>query len=360
MRRLFQEITSLLREQQDCVVATIISSSGSSPRTAGAKMIVKPDGTIAGTIGGGRLEAEAISRSREVFRLQQGLVYPFSLKGEDVAGMDMICGGSGEVLLDYVDAGAENLSVLQAAVEALERGEKAWLLTFLDWGQPGEKDGRHGLLKPNGNMIGKVTEDAYFSNRIAQFQGVSIYVDHQSGRRVLAEPLNGEGTVYIFGAGHVSQKLVPVCESVGFTCVVLDDREEYANQARFTETTKVVPLETFQRLPDLPVDEDSYMVIVTRGHLHDEAVLAQALRTQAGYIGMIGSRRKRDKLYASLKTKGFQGTEFARVYSPIGLDIGAETPEEIAVSIAGELIKARAERRKSSTERGELLGTIFQ
>ncbi|HMM19166.1 MAG TPA: XdhC family protein [Selenomonadales bacterium] len=342
MQKLFQDMARLLSEKKSLVVATIISSDGSAPRTAGAKMAVGPDGTIYGTIGGGQLEAEAISRAGDVFRSGKGFMYPFSLKGEDVAGMDMICGGSGEVLLDFVDAeAAGEYGVYQAAAEVLAAGENAWLLTFLE----GERNGRHSLVKADGSMIGCADGDIHSWLEMSRCNAVSLYREPHGGRRVLVEPLRRAGLVYIFGAGHVSQKLAPLCETVGFKTAVLDDRAEFADSRRFPEAAAVRLIETFGRLPELPVDEDSYMVIVTRGHLHDEAVLAQALRTAAGYIGMIGSRRKRDKLYSSLEKKGFRPEDFARVHSPIGTDIGAETPEEIAVSIVGELIKVRAERR---------------
>lgn len=346
MKKLFQEMARLLSEQRSFVVATIISSHGSSPRTAGAKMVVNSDGGVVGTIGGGRLEAEAISRAGDVFQSRKGCTYPFSLKGEDVAGMDMICGGSGEVLLDFIDAeAADNGCVFQGAAEVMDRGENAWLLTFLDWEQPRVGSARHSLVKADGSILGCTENAVCLSGQILSLQDISLFREAQSGRRILAEPLRRMGTVYIFGAGHVSQKLAPLCETVGFKTIVFDDRAEFADRSRFPGITDIRKIETFNHLPDLPVDEDSCIVIVTRGHLYDEAVLAQALRTKAGYIGMIGSRRKRDKLYSSLATKGFCAEDFVRVFSPIGTDIGAETPEEIAVSIVGELIKVRADRR---------------
>jgi xanthine dehydrogenase accessory factor len=142
----------------------------------------------------------------------------------------------------------------------------------------------------------------------------------------------------------VSQRIAPLCETVGFRTVVLDDRPEYASCERFPQPTELVVLKVFDPLPELPVDEDSYLVIVTRGHLHDRTVLEQALRTKAGYIGMIGSKRKRDAVYQALLEQGYRREDLARVCSPIGVEILAETPEEIAVSIVGEMIKVRAER----------------
>ena len=153
-------------------------------------------------------------------------------------------------------------------------------------------------------------------------------------------------TVVLFGAGHVSQQVAPLCEKVGFRVMVLDDRVEYANPVRFTGETEIRVLDSFDDWAGLPIDAGCYIVILTRGHIHDKTVLGLALRTSAGYIGMIGSRRKRDKIYQALQEEGFTQQDINRVYSPIGLDIGAETPEELAVSIVGELIQVRAAEQK--------------
>jgi xanthine dehydrogenase accessory factor len=132
---------------------------------------------------------------------------------------------------------------------------------------------------------------------------------------------------------------------VGFRTVVLDDREEFADRGRFPWVDEIHVLESFERAMDgLVINDESYLVLVTRGHAHDRTVLAQALRTTAGYIGMIGSRRKREAIYAALLEAGFTPRDLERVHCPIGLDIGAETPEEIAVSILAELIQMRARK----------------
>jgi xanthine dehydrogenase accessory factor len=159
---------------------------------------------------------------------------------------------------------------------------------------------------------------------------------------VLAEPVIADPALYIFGGGHVSTEIVPLAARVGFKVVVIDDREEYAGPDRFPQATKVQCRPFAGVLKKLDIDHTSYIVIVTRGHMHDKTILEQSLKTDAKYIGMIGSRRKRDMIYDKLLEEGFTQDDLERVCSPIGLDIGAETPEEIAVSIAAELIKVRA------------------
>jgi xanthine dehydrogenase accessory factor len=152
--------------------------------------------------------------------------------------------------------------------------------------------------------------------------------------------------VYLFGAGHVSLQVARLAKIVDFHTVVLDDRHEFANRERFAGADDIQVLSSFEEAcGDLDIDADSCLVILTRGHLHDKTVLRQALGTQAGYIGMIGSRRKRDLIYTALRAEGFSAGDLNKVHCPIGLAIGAQTPEEIAVSIVAELIRFRANRQ---------------
>ena len=145
---------------------------------------------------------------------------------------------------------------------------------------------------------------------------------------------------------HVALEVAAIAERVGFRTVVLDDRAEFANRERFPHS-EVIVLESFDALPELLIDDNSYIVIVTRGHLNDGRMLEFALNTDAGYIGMIGSRIKRDLLYKNLMENGYEAGALAAVHSPIGLNIGAETPAEIAVSIVAELIAVRAGKERN-------------
>jgi xanthine dehydrogenase accessory factor len=336
-------MAKLLHNGDSFVVATLFDKTGSAPRTAGAKMLVRPDGSITGTIGGGRLEANATELAREAMASRRTTIQAFDLSGKDVAEMDMICGGKGEILIDFIDAADEsNRAVCRAASEILENKEKAWLVTAFGKDLASRQQ---CLVRRDGTLVGRLDADpAFLAKLTAGPAKISIHAEALDGPRFLVEPIRRAGTAYIFGAGHVSQRIAPLCETVGFRTVVLDDRPEYASCERFSPPTELVVLKGFDPLPELPVDEDSYLVIVTRGHLHDRTVLEQALRTKAGYIGMIGSKRKRDMLYQALLEQGYRREDLARVCSPIGVEILAETPEEIAVSIVGEMIKVRAQR----------------
>ncbi|WP_298202569.1 XdhC family aldehyde oxidoreductase maturation factor [Desulfosporosinus sp.] len=350
MKSLYLEMAKLLQKGESFAVVTILDNIGSAPRTTGAKMVVRADSSSVGTIGGGRLEADAIRLAMEMMISKQTMIQNFDLTGKDVAAMDMICGGKGKLLIDFIDTNDENnCMIYEAAIEFLERREKAWLITVL-----GNNPGASGLtrqqclVKPDKTLIGKVDCDPYILEKlIAGPAKISIHAEAIDNQHFLVETLRPAGTVYIFGAGHVSQRIAPLSESVGFRTVVLDDRADYANRERFLEPTEIRVIESFRQLPDLEIDEDSYLVIVTRGHLFDKIVLEQVLRSNAGYIGIIGSRSKRDLVFKELMNQGYGKEEIDRVYAPIGTNIGAETPEELAVSIVGELIKVRSERENT-------------
>jgi len=158
---------------------------------------------------------------------------------------------------------------------------------------------------------------------------------------LLIEPIFSEPTVYLFGAGHVSQQVAPLAKKVHFRVVVIDDREMFANRERFPEADEVLVSEFERCFERLDMGPSSYVVIVTRGHLYDGFVLEQAIKTHASYIGMIGSKKKIHTLYQNLMKKGVPKEGLDRVYAPIGIDIDSETPEEIAVSIVAQLIKIR-------------------
>lgn len=311
-------------------------------------MLIRGDGSIKGTIGGGKLEGDVRALAREVFRSRRPRTESFDLTGRH--DMDMICGGAGEIFLDYHDPGERvGMQIYGEIVNAVKNRRKCRLITmFPKMGKIITRRERC-LVKADGTLVGRLTcEPAFLERLVSGPAGTGIHSEVAGDVRVIVEPIRNAGTVYIFGAGHVSREIAPVARRVGFRTVVLDDRSEYACRERFPASELIVLDSFHQPLPDLPIDGDSYLVIVTRGHLHDQSVLGQLLRRPAAYVGMIGSRRKRDGIYAALEAEGFTREELARVHSPIGLDILSETPAEIAVSIVAELIQVRAERERNA------------
>ena len=343
MREVYEEGLRLLQSGQDVVVATVFEAKGSAPRTAGAKMIVRPDGSILGTIGGGRLEHDAIEVACRLFDSRQSVIHRFELTGNDVAAMDMICGGSGEVWLHLLTAGDKNTSIVcQAMAGVLARRESGWLITEIGDGE-NTADRQFCLVGADRSITGRLRVDAGLLDEWIDNAGsLPAHTEIKGGERFLIEPIRPGRTVFVFGAGHVSQQVVPLCETVDFRAVVLDDRAEYACRPRFPAASEIRVMESFENWDGLAIDEASFIVILTRGHIYDKVVLAKALRTSATYVGMIGSRRKRDKIYQALREEGFSQRDIDRVHSPIGMDIAAETPAELAVSIVGELIQVRA------------------
>lgn len=332
----------------------ILHQDGSTPRTAGARMLVFADGSIAGTIGGGQVEALAMDMARASLSTGRAVRASFDLTGGRDQGMDMICGGRLEALIEPLVDSAKLLPVLRAAHACRQERRPFTLLTVLnpsgDKGgveiarclQAPEHAGRPELRQ--GECVG----DPELESVLREAGREPWSLVRRPGADWLVEHYRSRETVYLFGGGHVAQKIAHVAHFAAFRIAVLDDRPEFARRELFPQAELLLAPSSFTdvfALPELarePMADTSYVVIVTRGHRHDADILEQALRTEAGYIGMIGSRAKRDATYRKLAEKGFGERDFARVHCPIGLDIGAQTPEEIGISVAAELILHRA------------------
>ena len=330
------------------VLASIIASAGSSPRHGGSKMVIAAGGAVFGTIGGGILEATTIKESAAVLARSRAVTLNFDMAGQTALSLDPICGGQATVLLDCIAPIAENVEFFGKVHDAAVAGRDCFLLTVMqDHAGAVEVIGR-SLLSPAGEITGTFVWSEQDIDLVkSELHNVSsTTVLPVRDLSVVVDPIRRTKTLYCFGAGHVAMATARVAAFAGFRVTVVDDRSEYANAARFPDAGGILVISDFHRaLEGLPIDGDSFIVIVTRGHQHDRIVLEQALRTKAAYIGMIGSRRKRDTIYATLLSQGVAQKRLDRVHCPIGMAIGAETPEEIAVSIVAELIAERAKTR---------------
>jgi len=250
---LFEEIVKMRQAGRRAALATIVHTNGSIPSYESSRMLVREDGSIAGTIGGGCVEAEVWAAAKEVMQKEAPRKMVFNLNNEASYDNGLICGGTLEVFV---------------------------------------------------------------------------------------EPILPQPMLYLFGGGHVSMAVAKAASAAGFGIGVVDDRETFANQERFPMAQKILAsyAEAFQ---EIHPNAASYLVIVTRGHKEDMRVLAWAVRTEARYVGMIGSKRKVLSVYKALENDGYKAEEFERVYAPMGLEIGALSPEEIAVSIVAELVAVR-------------------
>ena len=349
MKKLMQQTCTALADGEDLVLVTVSSQSGSTPRLAGAKMIILRDGRISGTIGGGMVEAVAMREAVNCFACGQSLRRAFDLSNSDAAVTDMICGGKMELFLEYIAANDANRAVFQSLLAAMQSGRRVTLVCPLAGEAEGGQGGRRFVVDHRGQSSLADTPESLLSaiKQVRSSTSSAALMEHQ-GREYLLSYFAVAGTVYLLGAGHVSACTAEAAARVGFRIVAMDDRSEFANPARFPQADEIKVLPSFADcFQGCEIDADSYLVIVTRGHMHDMEVLDQALATPAGYIGMIGSRKKRNAIYAKLLDNGLKEEQLERVHCPIGTAIEADTPEEIAVSIVGELIHQRATGKKA-------------
>jgi xanthine dehydrogenase accessory factor len=254
----------------------------------------------------------------------------------------MICGGGVEVFIEPLSQGL--LSLYTKLLEMQEQGEEVVLATRVSTAAGKEGAGEKGLVMPDGRCMGPLAldEEALAAARAVFTERQPRLIPYH-GERLYLEPIVPAPTLYLFGAGHISRSIAPIASLVGFQVIVVDDRAEFANRDYFP-LAQDIWVEEFTGIgKKVEGGAHAYMVIVTRGHMHDYTVLKQVLPLGCRYIGMIGSHRKRDIIYKQLVEDGYKQADLARVHAPIGLAINSETPEEIAVSIVAELIKVRAE-----------------
>jgi len=358
MESLTQDILNCLNQSTPFALATIITSKGSTPRTSGSKMVVLSNGQIKGTIGGGLVEARVIETCLgmiDMMPVLQCQIKSFILNQELKDGLDMVCGGDLTVLIEtFGPESSPGLIQIFTEMAAQENeGKKAVLVSLMKGISSGTFTTQKCLVLPGGKVIGpnlvpKALFDAIGDNR---FSGPAPVIQNHNLQEFIIEPGQPNDTLYIFGAGHVGLQLAKMAHLTDFRTIVVDDRSEFVNVKRFKHAHTLHVADKFSTVfeelikKELAIDKNSYIVILTRGHLHDQTVLDQAVKTKAAYIGMIGSRRKRDQIYANLIKKGVSQEILDKVYSPIGLGIDSETPAEIAVSIIGEIIQVRAQNQ---------------
>lgn len=341
MDSLFQTVYSHLEKGEKAALACIVKQHGSTPRGAGACLARFADGSVSGTVGGGEVEHRSTGLAAAALEEQRAFIKEYSLGANHAASIGMVCGGDVGILFLPLDGSDEATRALfgRLAAPAAEE-EDAWLL--LACGPQGQ-GGAH--LVKEGTVVagsGFLPPDAT-ANMASLCKNTPVLRQSTGEECLFSLPLGGQGIVYVFGGGHVAQHLVPALARVDFACHVADDRPEFANKMLFPDAKKVDVVDFKKVFGGLTVTRRDYIVIMTRGHLSDYDLLARALATPARYIGMIGSRRKISTTYTRLiKEEGRSYAEMARVHAPIGLPIGGETPAEIAVSIAAEMIGVRA------------------
>jgi xanthine dehydrogenase accessory factor len=308
-------------------------------------MIIAAGGTQEGTVGGGILEARVIEKARSAFQNQQSQIIAFDLTGADVADTTMICGGRTEVLIDFVKPDPANIALYEGRLRGLESKEPCYYLTVIHGSEDHIHHTDHHLLSIKQASVEIQSLSSDILKQIQQLFGKKETIDIFTGEGwfVVAEKLETPITAYFFGAGHVVLYTAAFAARVGFRVVVIDDREQFANARRYPQAYKTMVIKDFEHaFSNLAIDPTDFLIIATRGHMHDRTVLAQALKYNAAYIGMIGSASKRETIYKSLLAEGFTQKDLYRVFCPIGLAIAAETPEEIGISIVAQMIQIRS------------------
>lgn len=353
MRSLFLKLYEMLCAGQPFVLVSVVASSGSTPRGDGAKMAVFADGSAMGTIGGGQVEFLSTKLALEALKGKRSITKGFNLTRNQTADIGMICGGQVVVCFQYIDgtdAGFRKL--LEYISERYAQDTDAWLVTAIEdeaarW--TGVYDDVSGLVL----FDGQERRHDHCEHTLLTPEAAARLSQCLLGRAVLSqgtpsfyvEPFIRSGQTYVFGGGHVAQELVPVIAHLDFKTVVYEDREAFSDNTLFGGVHHTV-LGDFAKLSEhITIGPRDFAVIMTRGHQSDYTVLEQVLRTPAAYIGVIGSRNKVALTRKRLLEAGFTEKDLERIHAPIGIDIKSETPAEIAISIAAELIRCRAELR---------------
>ena len=347
---IYKHLQRMLESRTHSAIACVISRPGSGPRETGAMMLVAEDGFSAGTVGGGLLEAQVMDLAQTVIQSGKPVCETYNLDADAAADDGMICGGTVEVIIDRIyPSDSTTIALYETLLNHLKQRNTVHLIISIQEHSGGIRTGL-GFFSLDGADPGTLPISAEEVESLAGETGNHLpRLAALREQRFFVLPINLPEVVFIFGAGHISQVLAPFCRTAGFYAVVVDDRKDFANPQLFPDAGEVMVVDSFSGCFDrINVDEKSFVVVVTRGHSHDREVVSQALKTPAKYIGMIGSRRKRDGIYMTLLKEGFKEVDLKRIYSPIGLNIGAQTPAEIAVSIVAELIAVRQGQNQGS------------
>ena len=346
MREIYQKIPELIDAAQVGAYCTVVETKGSTPQKPGSKLLILPDLRNIGTLGGGCVEAEA--RRQAIGLMQGGVPRLLEFQLDSDYGWDdgLICGGNMKIFIDLPKTRAE--SDMFTRLQALN-AEKVPLVcaTVVKSEQRGVDVGTKMLFATNGERIGTLGDAALEASvedeidTVLEKNRAGVFRAVNGTMSVFLEPLQPRPTLLIAGAGHVGQALCHLGNWLDFDVAIVDDRADFASKARLPEADEIIIGDIAGELRKYPISHLTYVVIVTRGHQHDESALHSVVESDARYIGLIGSRRKIKLIFDDLREAGVSTENLRRVYAPIGLDIHSKTVPEIAVSIAAQLIQVR-------------------
>lgn len=337
--------------EEPAALVTIIKVKGSTPRKPGAKMLVTLDGQVFGTIGGGCGEAEVRREALNALTSLKSVKYNVNMTNSLAEEEGMVCGGVMEVLIDILKPGINDDKILlNKYLESWERGQDPILVTLSN----SELDSFLGkkVIITSSESFGNLEDEILQSIDYEEIKGIRKERKNKTisiaANEFFVEPAPVAVELLILGGGHIALPLAQMAKILGYKVTVVDDRPSFANRERFKEADWVICDDFVAAIGKLEINPNTFVVIVTRGHRHDRLCLQEIIKHPAGYIGMIGSRRRVRALIDDLIDEGISSEKLQNIYSPIGLDIGGETPEEVAVSIIAELVSVHRGGRSQS------------
>jgi xanthine dehydrogenase accessory factor len=353
---MYQQVKQLLEENQTLAIATIVSRLGSTPRGVGAKMVVTSSGEILGTVGGGCGEAEVRREAVQVIRARKPSMVKVELMDDIESDSPAVCGGIFNVFVDpwWEDPEApKSVQLVDELLNVEKEGAAAVMVTVLSVEQVGDvlagdkclvRDGkvRAGNIR-NRMLTEAILQEAEGRLQKEESKQLILTLPGSEGKaEVFFDVIPAVRKVIIVGAGHLALPLVQFAKILGFHITVLDDRVMYANRERFGDVDELLVGDMAETLRGIKITPNTYIVLITRGHQFDEPCLREVIHSPAKYIGMIGSKRRIKACFIRFRDEeGIPEELLKRIYAPIGLDIKAESPEEIALSIISEMVKVR-------------------
>jgi xanthine dehydrogenase accessory factor len=352
MTTILHHLDACLRQKQSCVYCAVIETRGSTPQKAGAAMLVFPDGSQRGTLGGGCVEAEVKQRSLAALQAAANAdIVSFSL--DDNYGWDdgLICGGRMTMLVAPLHESAQSTALAYYAryLELVNGGRGCTECVILK-AKDGVPAGARYVFDHQGKLAASLGPLETATAIIPHLPSLNDRPGPATQQGIAFLPTLPRITLLIVGGGHVGQAVAELAAKVDFQIIVLDDRDAFASAERFPTASErfVGPIgPKLDEIKQAHITRSTYALIVTRGHAHDEEALYHLAGSGAGYVGMIGSRRKIKLIFEDLIAKGIPASALERVHAPLGFDIGSQTVPEIAISIVAELIAAR---NKGTTE----------
>ncbi|MFQ5640438.1 MAG: XdhC family protein [bacterium] len=344
MKEVIEEAVRLLEKKEPFVLATLVRTQGMTPQKAGVKQLIRQDGSSIGTLGGGCVEGDIWFYAKEMLREKNGPQYRDYNLNEDISEKDgMVCGGTATFFLELFCENAEFLVIAKEIVSAYQGGPAISVATIVSQNEGENHLSAKLLIREDGSTLGSlgmthVQEQAIRAGRKVATVGENICFTTKDGTTVYVEGFTTPPALVILGGGHVGKAVYHLAVPLGFRIFMIDDRPEFCTQERFPLAVETLVDDFDKALQKLDIHFNTFILIATRGHRLDDISTFAAVKTAARYIGLLGSRRKNLMIFRDLQKQGVSPDRIKEIHAPVGLDIGARSPEEIAVSILAEII----------------------